>query len=92
MILRAEGITKHFGAVVALAGVDLQLDRGEVLGLVGDNGAGKSTLVKILCGFQRPDTGRIFVEGHEVTFHSGKGRPGPAGSRRCTRTSPSCPS
>jgi len=72
VILRAEGISKRFGAVVALEGVDLELHRGEVLGLVGDNGAGKSTLVKILCGFQRPDTGRILVEGREVTFHSVK--------------------
>jgi len=71
-ILRTEGITKRFGAVVALRGVDLQLKRGEVLGLVGDNGAGKSTFVKILCGFQRPDQGRIFVEEREVTFHSVK--------------------
>ena len=50
----------------------MHLNRGEVLGLVGDNGAGKSTLVKILCGFQRPDTGRVFVEGREVNFHSVK--------------------
>ncbi len=70
VILRVEGVSKHFGAVVALEGVDLELHRGEVLGLVGDNGAGKSTLVKILCGFQRPDTGRILVEGQEVIFHS----------------------
>jgi simple sugar transport system ATP-binding protein len=70
VILRVEGISKQFGAVVALRGVDMYLKRGEVLGLVGDNGAGKSTLVKILCGFQRPDAGRIFVEGQEVTFHS----------------------
>ena len=72
VILRAEGISKRFGAVVALERIDLELHRGEVLGLVGDNGAGKSTLVKILCGFQRPDTGRILVEGREVTFHSVK--------------------
>lgn len=72
VILAAEDISKRFGAVVALRGVDMHLNRGEVLGLVGDNGAGKSTLVKILCGFLRPDTGRIFVEGQEVTFHSVK--------------------
>jgi ABC-type sugar transport system ATPase subunit len=70
VILRTEGITKRFGAVVALQGVDMHLNRGEVLGLVGDNGAGKSTLVKILCGFQRPDGGRMFVEGNEVSFNS----------------------
>ena len=72
VILRAENITKRFGAVVALRGVDMHLNRGEVLGLVGDNGAGKSTLVKILCGFLRPDTGRILLEDHEVQFHSVK--------------------
>lgn len=72
VILRAEGIVKRFGAVVALRGVDLHLNRGEVLGLVGDNGAGKSTLVKILCGFLRPDEGRIFVESREVSFNSVK--------------------
>ena len=71
-ILRVEDIGKRFGAVVALRGINMHLNRGEVLGLVGDNGAGKSTLVKILCGFQRPDTGRIFVEGSEVSFHSVK--------------------
>ena len=72
MILRVEQISKRFGAVEALRGVDMHLNRGEVLGLVGDNGAGKSTLVKILCGFQRPDSGRMFVEGQEVNFHSVK--------------------
>lgn len=72
VILRVENITKRFGAVVALQGVDLHLNRGEVLGLVGDNGAGKSTLVKILCGFQPPDTGRMFLEGREVHFRSVK--------------------
>ncbi|MGD0811160.1 MAG: ATP-binding cassette domain-containing protein [Acidimicrobiales bacterium] len=71
-ILRVEQISKRFGAVEALRGVDMHLNRGEVLGLVGDNGAGKSTLVKILSGFQRPDSGRIFVEGQEVHFHSVK--------------------
>ncbi|MDA8290589.1 MAG: ATP-binding cassette domain-containing protein [Actinomycetota bacterium] len=70
VILRTEGITKRFGAVVALRGVDMHLERGEVLGLVGDNGAGKSTFVKILTGFQPPDAGRIYLEGQEVSFHS----------------------
>ncbi len=69
-ILRTEGITKHFGPVVALRGVDMHLRRGEVLGLVGDNGAGKTTFVKILCGYQRPDAGKMFVEGQEVHFRS----------------------
>ena len=72
VILRVEQISKRFGAVEALRGVDMHLNRGEVLGLVGDNGAGKSTLVKILSGFQPPDSGRIFVEGRDVQFHSVK--------------------
>jgi simple sugar transport system ATP-binding protein len=71
-VLRTEGIAKTFGAVVALRRIDLELHRGEVLGLVGDNGAGKSTFVKILTGFHRPDVGRIFLEGKEVRFRSVK--------------------
>ncbi|MGA8654680.1 MAG: ATP-binding cassette domain-containing protein, partial [Chthoniobacterales bacterium] len=59
-----------FGPVVALRNVDLHLQRGEVLWLVGDNGAGKSTLVKILTGLYRPDGGRIYLEGEEVRFRS----------------------
>jgi ABC-type sugar transport system ATPase subunit len=71
-IIRTEGITKRFGALIVLRGVDIHLGRGEVLGLVGDNGSGKSTLVKILCGFHRQDSGRIFVEEKAVDFHSVK--------------------
>jgi len=69
-VLRAEHVSKSFGAVTALIDVNLRLERGEVLGLIGDNGAGKSTLLKILCGFHRPDSGRIVVEGQEVTLKS----------------------
>ena len=70
VVLETVGLTKRFGAVVSLRGIDMQLRRGEVLGLVGDNGAGKSTLVKILCGFQPPDAGKMYVEGKEVSFRS----------------------
>jgi simple sugar transport system ATP-binding protein len=69
-VLRAEHISKRYGAVTALRDVTLHLGRGEVLGLIGDNGAGKSTLLKIFCGFQQPDTGRIEVNGEEVTLRS----------------------
>jgi ABC-type sugar transport system ATPase subunit len=69
-VLRAEHISKRFGAVTALRDINLHLRRGEVLALLGDNGAGKSTLMKILCGFQQPDTGRIVVNGQEVTLKS----------------------
>jgi simple sugar transport system ATP-binding protein len=69
-VLRAEHISKRFGAVTALQDVNLRLAQGEVLGLIGDNGAGKSTLLKILCGFQPPTTGRIVLNGEEVVFKS----------------------
>jgi simple sugar transport system ATP-binding protein len=67
-VLRAEHISKRYGAVTALTDVNVHLGRGEVLGLLGDNGAGKSTLLKILCGFQPPTTGRILLDGQEVVF------------------------
>ncbi|HEY2578123.1 MAG TPA: ATP-binding cassette domain-containing protein [Streptosporangiaceae bacterium] len=69
-VLRAEHISKRYGAVTALIDVNLRLAKGEVLGLIGDNGAGKSTLLKILCGFQPPTSGRIVLDGQEVTFKS----------------------
>jgi ABC-type sugar transport system ATPase subunit len=69
-VLRIEHIAKRFGAVTALRDVNLRLGRSEVLGLIGDNGAGKSTLMKILCGFHRPDAGRIVVDGQEVVLKS----------------------
>ena len=69
-VLRVEHITKRFGAVTALHDVNLHLAQGEVLGLLGDNGAGKSTLIKIMCGFQPPTSGRIILEGQEITLKS----------------------
>lgn len=73
-VLELTGIAKHFGAIQALAGVDLHLDRGEVLGLMGDNGAGKSTLVKIIAGSVIPSEGTMRLDGQEVHF----ARPGEA--------------
>ena len=64
--LRAEGIVKSFGAVHALRGADLEVRRGEVMGLVGDNGAGKSTLMKIIAGVELPDGGRLLLDGREI--------------------------
>ena len=69
-VLRVEHISKRFGAVRALHDVNLHLGQGEVLGLLGDNGAGKSTLIKIMCGFQPPTSGRIVLEGQEITLKS----------------------
>jgi simple sugar transport system ATP-binding protein len=62
-VLRVEHIAKRFGPVTALRDVNLHLKKGEVLGLLGDNGAGKSTLIKIICGFQKQDSGRMFLNG-----------------------------
>jgi simple sugar transport system ATP-binding protein len=62
-VLRVEGISKRFGPVVALRDINLRLNKGEVLGLLGDNGAGKSTLMKIICGFEKPDDGRMMLRG-----------------------------
>src|ERR687885_292963 len=61
--LAVSGLEKRYGAVVALAGVDLEVEQGELIGLLGPNGAGKSTLVKIACGLVRPTSGRAEVCG-----------------------------
>ena len=69
-VLRVEHVAKRFGPVTALRDINLHLRKGEVLGLLGDNGAGKSTLMKIICGFQRPDEGRLFLRGEPYEPHS----------------------
>jgi ABC-type sugar transport system ATPase subunit len=69
-VLRAEHISKRYGAVTALRDVTLRLGPGEVLALVGDNGAGKSTLIKILTGFVQPDSGSLYVRGEKVQLRS----------------------
>jgi len=62
-VLRVEHIAKSFGPTTALRDVNLHLRKGEVLGLLGDNGSGKSTLMKIICGFQKQDSGQMFLHG-----------------------------
>jgi ABC-type sugar transport system ATPase subunit len=73
-LLRMAGIEKDFPGVRALAGVDLELQAGEVLGLLGENGAGKSTLIKILGGAHRPDAGSVEMNGQPINI----GRPADA--------------
>ena len=69
-IIEGRGISKYFGAVTALEEVNLQLMRGEVLGVVGDNGAGKSTLMKVLAGLYPPNKGELLVKGRPVHLRS----------------------
>lgn len=72
-----QGVTKRFGKVTACDNVDLSLNQGEIHGLLGENGAGKSTLMKILLGLERPDEGRIFLDGDTIDINS------PHDARQC---------
>ena len=67
-LLELSSITKSFGAIQALQGIDLTIRAGEAVGLMGDNGAGKSTLMKIIAGNYPPTAGKIRIEGKEVQF------------------------
>lgn len=68
--LAVRGIHKRFGGVHALRGVDFEVERGEVMALVGDNGAGKSTLMKVLAGAYTADEGEFLLDGQKVTVTS----------------------
>ena len=70
VVLAARGVSHFYGSLAALQDVNIEVRRGEVVGLVGDNGAGKSTLLKILCGAVRPTQGSLFIDGEEVSLHS----------------------
>jgi ABC-2 type transport system ATP-binding protein len=66
-LIEIEGLTKHFGAFVAVDRLSFTVQRGEVLGFLGPNGAGKSTTMRMLAGFITPDAGRARICGHDVT-------------------------
>ena len=71
-LLELRNLTKSFGSVQALSGVDMEVRSGEVMALVGDNGAGKSTLIKCIAGTHMADSGEIMFEGREVKIHGPK--------------------
>ncbi len=68
VILKTEGLTKHYGGVHALVGADFELRAGEHVAIVGDNGAGKSTFVRQITGVEQRTAGKVWFGGNEVTF------------------------
>jgi simple sugar transport system ATP-binding protein len=69
-VLEARAVSKYFGNVEALSGVDFEVHPREVVALMGDNGAGKSTLVKVLAGVHKPDGGALYLDGEEIAVDS----------------------
>src|SRR5690349_20998083 len=66
MMISAEGLTRRFGELTAVDGLNIQVDRGEVFGLVGPDGAGKTTTLRMLCALMNPTSGSAVVAGYDV--------------------------
>lgn len=66
-ILKVERLNKNFGGVAAIVNVSFEVKKGELLGIIGPNGSGKTTLVNLLTGFVKPDSGRVFYQGIDIT-------------------------
>jgi branched-chain amino acid transport system ATP-binding protein len=67
VLLEAQALSRHFGGVLAVDGVSIQVAAGELVGVIGPNGAGKSTLFHLIAGHVRPDAGRVVLDGQEIT-------------------------
>src|SRR4030095_3667181 len=65
--LVVEGVSKRFGGVVAVQDVSLEVPRGAIVSIIGPNGAGKTSLLNMISGFYKPDTGRVVLEGQDIT-------------------------
>jgi branched-chain amino acid transport system ATP-binding protein len=66
IILKVEGLSKHYGSVTAVDDVSFDLHAGELLGLIGPNGSGKTTLVNLISGFVKPDSGKVIYQGRDI--------------------------
>ncbi|CAN5899942.1 ABC transporter ATP-binding protein [soil metagenome] len=87
VILRAEGVTKRFGGLVAVDAVDLEISRGSIQGVIGPNGAGKTTFFNMIAGIYHPTEGRIYFEGDLIHIGSGRSyRPDQVSARGIART------
>ncbi|MEW5872034.1 MAG: ABC transporter ATP-binding protein [Chloroflexota bacterium] len=67
MLLQVESVTKRFGGLVALNGIDLQVEQGEIVGVIGPNGAGKSTLLNVIAGVHKPTSGEVRLRGKNLS-------------------------
>ena len=87
-MLQCKNLTKHFGGLVAVDDVSIEIFPGEVVGLVGDNGAGKSTLIKMISGVYQPNDGEIYFDGRPafLVLHGAARR---SSSKRSARSPPS---
>ncbi|MBS3943079.1 MAG: ABC transporter ATP-binding protein [Dethiobacter sp.] len=69
MLLKVEALSKHFGGLKAVDGVDFHVNQGEIVAIIGPNGSGKSTLFNLISGTLRPTTGKVLFQGDEITAH-----------------------
>src|SRR5512143_248715 len=67
VVLQVEGLTKRYGAVLAVKNLSLAVNEGEVFGFLGPNGAGKTTSINMLCGLLKPDAGRVLIHDQPIT-------------------------